>query len=258
MSSPFPGIDPYLASQGFWQDFHLRYMLGLCDAISDLLPEPYVARIDERMRVMEVPAQEVRQFRPDVAVVRRGGEPASGIPAAGTLTLEPELIPLRYLDEVREAFIEVVHLPDRRLVTVIEVLSPSNKSGSGRSDYLAKRNALIHQDVHIVELDFLVAGQRLPMKRALPHGDYFAFVARADRRPDCEVFAWSIRRVLPTIPIPLLAPDPDLLIDLGPIYASVYQRARYGRSIDYKASLTLPLTPEDLGWVEVTARRETL
>ena len=258
MPSPFPGIDPYLESQGFWQDFHPRFTLGLCDAISDLLPEPYVARIDERMRVVEIPLREVRQFRPDVAVVRRTGGSEPDTPAVATLSLEPEVIPLHYLDEFREAFIEVVHLPERRLVTVIELLSPSNKTGAGRADYLAKRNALILQDVHIIELDFLLTGQRLPMKRALPAGDYFAFVARAGRRPDCEVFAWSIRRALPTIPVPLLAPDLDILIDPGPIYASVYQRARYGRSLDYKAPLTLPLAPEDLGWTQGVAKAEKL
>ena len=257
MPSPFPGIDPYLESQGCWEDFHPTYIGYLRREISRQLPSSYVARIDERMRVMELPGGEIRQFLPDVAVSRRGQEPASSVPAVSALTLEPEVIPLRYLDEFHEGYIEIFHLPEHRLVTVIEILSPSNKTGNGRVDYLTKRNTLINQEVHIVEIDYLV-GRRLPMKRALPAGDYFAFVARAERRPDCDVFAWPIRRALPTIPIPLLAPDPDILIDLGPIYASVYQEANYDRTINYKTPLTLPLAPEDLGWAEGIAKGESL
>jgi hypothetical protein len=117
-----------------------------------------------------------------------------------------------------------------------------------------KRNALLHEDVNIVELDLLVAGRRLPMERPLPAGDYYAFVARAGRRPECEVFAWSVRRPLPTLPFPLLPPDPDVVIDLAPILSSVYERARYVRSIDYSAPLRLPLGPDDRAWAEERAR----
>ncbi len=256
MASPFPGFDPFIESQGLWQDFHHRLTGGLCDAISDRLPESYIALIDERMRLVEIPVQGARQFLPDVSVLRHGEGQSSRIASGGTLTLEPEVIPLNYLEETREAFIEILHLPERRLVTVLEVLSPSNKTGDGRLDYLAKRNAFIRQEVHLVELDLLIEGRRLPMSRRLPRGDYYAFVARAERRPDCEVFAWSIRRPLPTIPVPLLAPDPDILIELGPIFASVYDRARYNRSIDYKAALSLPLSPDDLEWSGAVASGE--
>ena len=69
----------------------------------------------------------------------------------------------------------------------------------------------------LIVLDLLLAGSRLPMERALPPGDYFALVARAERRPDCDVFAWTVRDPLPTIPIPLLAPDPEIVVDLAPI-----------------------------------------
>ena len=160
MPSPFQGIDPFIECQGLWQDFHHGVIGGVRDEISNRLPDPYFARIDERMRVIEIPAREVRQILPDVAVLREREAPGARGGLAGTLTLEAEVIPLRYLEEVREAFIEIVHLPERRVVTVIEVLSPSNKSASGRSDYLAKRNAYIRGDVHIVELDLLLGGQR--------------------------------------------------------------------------------------------------
>ena len=69
---------------------------------------------------------------------------------------------------------------------------------------LAKRNALLHQDVHLVELDLLRGGQRLPLRDPLPPGDYCTLVSRGDRRPGCAVCAWPLAHPLPTIPVPLL------------------------------------------------------
>ena len=254
--SPFPGIDPYLEGQNLWHDFHPAFIAALRDALSDRLPDPYVARIDERLNLMEYTVESARAFRPDFAVVREGPGPARAERSepGGTATLEPTTIPLKFLEEHRETSLEIWHGPDRRLVTAIELLSPSNKSGAGHRDYLAKRNALIRQEINLVELDFLVAGRRPPMEAPLPAGDYFAFVAPGDRRPDCDVYAWTVRDRIPVIPIPLLPPDPPINVDLGPIFAGVYARARYGRSIDYLAPLALPLLPEERGWAEALAR----
>ena len=106
-----------------------------------------------------------------------------------------------------------------------------------------------------MEFDFLLGGQRLPMGRALPRGDYYALVARAERRPDCEVYTWTIRDPLPRIPIPLVAPDLDIVLDLGPIFATAYERGRYPRLIDYTVPLTMVRKPEDRAWAEGIARR---
>jgi hypothetical protein len=253
MPSPFPGIDPYLESQGLWPDFHADFIPTLRDAINAQLPEPYVARIDERMNLVVRPQEDVKQIRPDVAIVRESSGRTVRQSSSGTLTLEPVTIPLKFLEEYREIFIEILHRPEDTLVAVVELLSPGNKAGTTRHDYLIKRNSLMTRDVHLIELDFLVGGQRLPMERPLPAGDYYALIARAERRPDCEVFAWTVRDPLPTIPIPLLPPDPDLRIALGPLFASVYERARYSRSLRYRAALTLPLAPEDRAWAEEVA-----
>jgi Protein of unknown function (DUF4058) len=202
MPSPFPGIDPYLEGQDLWPDFHVRFITTLCDAISEQLPDSYVARIDERMNLVERPHEEVKQIRPDLAVVRQRPGHTAAETGQGTLTLEPVTIPLRFLEEYREVFIEILHWPNHKVVAVVELLSPSNKAGNTRRDYLVKRNGLMNRDIHLIELDFLVGGRRLPMERQLPPSEYFALIARAERRPDCDVFAWTVRDRLPTIPIP--------------------------------------------------------
>src|SRR5262245_33283918 len=84
-------------------------------------------------------------------------------------------------DSPRETFIEILHKPDRNLVTVLELLSPANREQPGRTEYLAKRRAILYQMVNLVELDLLRAGRRIPSQVPLPPGDYYYLVARADR-----------------------------------------------------------------------------
>ena len=122
-------------------------------------------------------------------------------------TLEPITVPLAAGEiEVREHWIEIKRLPDLELVTVIEFLSPTNKAGAGRDEYLDKLAALIARPIHIVEIDLLFGGHPTPLGRPLPPHHYRALIAHADRRPDAQVYAWTIRLPLPTLPIPLRAP----------------------------------------------------
>jgi len=132
---------------------------------------------------------------------------------------------------------------------VIEILSPTNKSGLGRGQYLQKRRELLDQPVHLVEVDLLLGGKRLPMGGRLPAGDYYAFVSRAEKRESSDVYAWSIRRPLPAIPIPLSPPDPDLSLDLAAVVNQAYDQGRYHRLIHYTDPLDLPLTAEAQNWL---------
>ena len=72
--------------------------------------------------------------------------------------------------ELRDRWIEILGLPDMDLVTVVEILSPSNKSGSGRTEYLEKRATLLDRPVNFVEIDLLLGGRRMPMAEALAAG----------------------------------------------------------------------------------------
>jgi hypothetical protein len=249
MPSPFPGVDPYLESQGFWPDFHATFINYWREALADLLPDNYEVRIDERVNLVEVPAEKVKRFEPDLAISQRGPSPAGSPAPQGVATLEPVTIPLLIEEENRETYIEILHRPNRTLVAVLELLSPSNKEEPGRSLYLARRNALLWQSLHLVELDLLLGGRRLPLQRPLPPGDYYALIARGDRRPACEVYAWTVQQPLPAIPIPLQAPDPDVWLDLAAVFATAYERGRYARSVDYQAPPGLALTEDKRNWI---------
>ena len=256
MRSPFPGMDPYLEDQGRWPDFHSRVITYGCDVVSQALPDDYVAQMGEEVRVVSWQEGHDRSMRPDVAIVRHvrssGPEPAGGGMVA---TLEPIAIPFAAaIDEVRDTWIEIRRLPDERLVTAIEVLSPTNKGSSGLTEYLDKRHRLRTQGVNLVEIDLLIAGRRLPMAKPLPPGDFFTIISRASKSELGDVYAWSIQRPLPKIPIPLEDPDPDVFLDLAEVFALAYQRGRYARLINYNRPLDLPLHPQDKEWAEKVAR----
>jgi uncharacterized protein DUF4058 len=256
MPSPFPGMDPYLEDPAIWPDFHAEFVGCLRKAIGDGLPGNYDACINERVTLIEALDEPARSIVPDVAIVRQGASrEAAGSTAAASL-LEPVTLPLIFPEELREPFIEIRSAADRSLVAVLELLSPANKSGSGRDSYLLKRNAVLYQDVHLIELDLLVGGRRLPLAKPLPPGDYYALVAHSERRPNCDVYAWTVQRPLPKLPIPLRSPDADLIIDLGEVFAQTYERGRYARRLRYGEPPAAPLAGSDRQWAAEQAIRK--
>jgi hypothetical protein len=136
------------------------------------------------------------------------------------------------------------------LVTVIEILSPTNKKEPGRTDYRAKMDQFCRAGVQVVEIDLLLEGERPAMEEALPIGDYFAFVTRKDKYPLCEVFAWSIRRKIPNIPIPLNPEDGDVILDLTAAFETTFERAGYGRDLQYDVPLPSVLSAADIAWAQ--------
>jgi hypothetical protein len=250
MPTPFPGMDPYLEQSGAWGDFHHELISCLRAAISSRLPETYDARIEERVTVIESFDEPRRSFEPDV-IVGRESEVASSRQVhaqSGSALLEPVTVPLIIPEKERQNYIEIYDYPEQELITVIEVLSPTNKLSKGREEYLIKRDAILSQDVHLVELDLLVNGQRLPTAEPLPQDDYYAFVARHERRPLCDVYHWSVRHPLPSIPIPLKSPDPDLIVEVQPVFAETFARGRYERRLRYGAPPRARLSRADREW----------
>ncbi len=256
MPSPFPGMDPYLEDPAFWPDFHDRFIVYWRDAINEALPENYEARVNERTKVIDLDTGDDAWPRPDVTI-HRGGEATQARGNTAVLTtLEPVTIPLTYFEEVRETYIEIRRRPDRTVVAVLELLSPSNKTGDNRVVYLNQRNARLHQDVHLVELDLLLGGKRIPLEKPLPAGDYHMILSRWEQRPNCEAYSWSLRDRLPTLPIPLQAPDPDILIDFGAVFTTTYDRGRYARALAYQATPVAPVREEERAWVAGLVKRE--
>lgn len=247
MPSPFPGMNPYLEQDDAWHDFHERFIPYCSDVLVPQVRPGYIVKLDEHVYIHERSAAE-REFlgRADVSITRSDIPPTSRL---GAQILEAPVhgrIPV-VVDEERLSFVEIRDRRDRRLVTVIELLSPSNKrNGPDREQYLAKRRQLLAGDVHLVEIDLLRGGPRMPVEDR-PDCDYCIVVSRVEKRPDVGIWPIRLRERLPIIPIPLRAPDADARIDLQEALNRLYDAAGYEDYI-YTGAPQPPLHPDDAAW----------
>lgn len=250
MPNPFPGVDPYVEAAGLWPGFG-NLLVGDCSRLLNrvLKPRGYAAFVEERLDLVDLP-DGPEDRRPDVMVAGGAGRPParSGQDGAtAVLDLEPTLVSVPMYETVTSASIEIHYPPDHRLVTAIELLSPSNK-GTHRAAYMAKRRAVLASDVSLVEVDLLLGGRRPDTIGPLPAGDLCALVSRGDRRPECQAFTWSIRRALPSIPIPLRPGDADVTLALAEAYARTYDDGPYDLASLYNRPAPGPLSDVDRAW----------
>ncbi|MBI4675390.1 MAG: DUF4058 family protein [Chloroflexi bacterium] len=260
MGSPFPGMDPYLEGE-MWMEFHDRLANQISEQLLQRLPERYVALLNKHYW-LDTGALEIvsdaraRSIYPDVHVVElpEAKEAVAEYVIANAPARELELVsPIP--QEIPALSVEIRDVAERRLVTVIEILSPANKRGEGWEEYDAKRLELLGTRTHLVEIDLLRAGQRIHLLGELPPAPYFVFTSRVQRRPRTQVFPIGLREKLPTIPIPLLPPDPDVPLDLQAAVDTCFNLVRYERLLDYTQPLPPPeLGAEDAQWVEEKIR----
>ena len=247
MPSPFPGMNPYLEAYR-WKDFHTQYLVAIRQALATELAGRYSVFSEEDLFIHEPSAKRRRKVAvADVAVSVPAWADTGTSPAA---TLTPSVTPvLATLPEVvaeeRHRWIEIRDSDGGRLVTAIEILSPTNKVGDGRGQYLAKRHALV-REANLVEIDLLRVGRRMPMEPA-PQTPYCVMVARRRRRPEVELWPLGLRDVLPSVPIPLLPDDADAVLDLQSLLHATYDAAAYRPAL-YDRDLDPPLSPDDAAW----------
>ncbi|MCY2988823.1 MAG: DUF4058 family protein [Planctomycetota bacterium] len=253
MSSPFPGMNPYLEQEDVWEDFHGRFIPLAAEWIGAQIEPAYIVKMGVNVYIREPPyEQRVLLGRPDVMVAdRQPARPAAG----GSATIEApayaRIIPA--VDICREPYLEICDRQSRQVVTALELLRPTNKRpGPDREQYLHKRRQFFQARVNLVELDLLRGGPRLPLED-LPACDYYALVARPEEHPRAAVWPIRLRDALPTIPIPLRPPDDDARLDLQAVLQRVYDAAGY-RHYVYEGSPKPPLPKADQAWAAELAR----
>jgi Protein of unknown function (DUF4058) len=262
MPSPFPGMDPYLESPAVWPDFHNRFIAVLSQAINALLPAPLFCSIANRVYVEE----SKRRVEPDADILHPkdsvNGAPhangAGGVAVVDNVQTKPVIVPITR-DEVTEWFAEIHAAPGgERLVTTIELLSPSNKrpKGTGARKYRKKQREMLHRRVNLIEIDLLRGGRHstsVPLADARHTAgpfDYHVCVHRYKKAEQFEVYPIALQGPLPAIAVPLLPKLPDLTIALQPILTGVYDAGQYTRRVRYNEPLPPPeLTAEQQAWV---------
>jgi hypothetical protein len=247
--SPFPGMDPYLEAPTIWPDVHTSLISIFREQLTPLLAPKYLAELETQV-VIDRLDDEPQIVLPDV----NGTTPEVPADAASAVAVAASVpVRLRVPLDIPTRLISL-HLRQRetqRLVAVIERLSPVNKRrGKGRDEYLEKRRALLSSPVHVIEIDLLRSYPRMPFDDPLPPTHYLVMVCNASERPDSSVWLMSVRQPLPTIPIPLLAPDPPVPLDIGQALRTAYERARYDLRVDYRKPPVPSLSPADAIWAE--------
>jgi hypothetical protein len=255
MNSPFPGMDPYLEER--WGDVHHSLITFAKGFLNERLPGDLRARVEERVLV-ELPTED-RVFYPDVRVVEhQRPEQAGTAVVESDLTLaEPLEVP--FLEPETQGFIEILETrPERRVITVVEVLSPSNKyAGRGRDLYRQKQVDLADGGISLVEIDLLRAGPhvlQVPLAR-FPESYRTAYKACVHRgwKAKAEIYRFPLRERLPAIRVPLRETDADVPLDLQALVMQVYLHGRYD-DIDYTVPRVPALDPDDVLWADELLR----
>jgi hypothetical protein len=246
-------MDPYLEST-YWMAFHSQLIAEIARQLAPKLRPRYLALTSERF-VLDYPedvAVATSSIYPDVGLAEgRSPSPLHPKEGVGTAPLRlPTVIPSR----VPHVTVEIRDTQNRQLVTAIEVLSPTNKHGDGFEEYLSKRERLLLSTAHLMEIDLLRQGQRVPMQKPLPSVPYFVFLTRNENKPITEVWPILLQDSLPPVPVPLLPGDADVLVNLQQALTTVYDLFAYDLAIDYSKPPRAPLPPEAAAWADERIR----
>jgi hypothetical protein len=226
MPSPFPGMDPYLEDEAIWPVFQHQLVMCLYQILLPGLVDRYRARVSQRHY-----ATEQALF---TSVVR---------------------------EEHHEDYIEIRQRHDGRLVTLLEVVSPANKTTTaGRTAYLDRRREGRNANANLVELDLVLQGQpTLEYSRdGLPDWDYAVTVTRSTQPERYEIYTATLQKRLPRFRLPLSPDDRDTVLDLHTAFTRCYDQGGFAAKIDYKRDPSTALCPEDRRWLQEVLRQQKL
>jgi hypothetical protein len=251
MPSRFPGMDPYIENTARWSGFHAAFVVAMLDRLGPAVRPKYFVRAEERVYVASEDDPAYHLIVPDIRVVTRTNGGAGVKMATGGAAVE-ELIPVvELLDpEVHEHHLEVIDSVDRSVVTVIELLSPTNKApgSAGRLSFLRKRREIYASGAHWMEIDLLRHGTRTSNHAVTADSPYQVYLSRAGDRRAGFVLPVNLRRRLPRIGIPLRGGDADVPLDLQACFDHVYDVGGYDLDIDYTREPVPPLSSDDENW----------
>lgn len=253
MPSPFPGMNPYIEQPAAWQDFHTRFIPLAAELLGAQVLPRYFVKIEEHLFIHEPSAKERFPLgRPDLSVHPGSNGHSAEQATGGSVAVAPYSVGMPVVvEEERLPYLEIIDRANRKLVTVLELLSPSNKQvKSDRDQYRAKVQRILASSTNFVEIDLLRGGPRMPWER-LPECDYYAIVSRPAERnsehPHAGLWPVRLRDTLPTIPIPLRPGEPEATLDLQAILHRIYDTAGYQLFI-YDSDPEPPLSAEDAVW----------
>lgn len=226
MPSPFPGMDPFLEEEKIWPVFQHQFTACLYQVLLPGLVDRYRARVAQRHYVTEQALF--------ISVVR---------------------------EEHHEEFIEIRQRGDGRLVTLLDIVSPANKTTDrGRQAYLDKRRESKQGGASLVEIDLVLQGQ--PMleysRDGLPEWDYAVTVTRSTQPERYEIYTATLQKRLPRFKLPLAADDRDTVLDLQAAFARCYDQGGFAGNIDYRREPAAVSDDNDRRWLDDVLKQHKL
>jgi Protein of unknown function (DUF4058) len=226
MSSPFPGMNPYLEEPAIWPLFHQQLITALYQILLPGLVDRYRSRLVPRQYVCEMPLF--------TSVVR---------------------------EEHREETIEIRHRSDGRLITLIDVVSPANKATeSGRQAYLQRRRSALAEHANLAEIDLVLQGKMMvdyPVED-LAERDYGVVVTRANQPNRPDHYPCPLQKRLPKFRLPMAGDDKEVIVDLHTTFLRSFEQGSFAEQLDYSRDPTTKLAPEKLEWLDAFLRQQKL
>jgi len=232
MSYPFPGMNPWLEDVRLWRGVHARLITALADVLAPALEPRYFVEVETHTYVARFPNEPPRIRYPDITVLEMGGGAIAVAPTAATAM--PLEIDFPYRESFEEPYLEIRLAPDGEVVTVMELLSHTNKQpGRDHKSYLEKRKLFFDADVNFVEIDLLRSWGPMPDFEDYGPADYRIFIHRKEPRDKAYLYLFNLRDSIPVFSLPFLPDDEEPAVDLGAILQDVYDP---------------PLSAADAGW----------
>jgi hypothetical protein len=254
--NPFPGMNLYLEQH--WRDVHTSLMIYLRDQLQAGLPEGLWASVEEEVLIDEAESGPVGRVHPDVQVSESWGESRGLATAVGGLAVAEPVV-LLDPEPATERCVQIF-AAGGRLITAVEVLSPTNKRRyERRSAYRRKRRTYQEGGVHVVEIDLIRDGDYLVLapEELIPasqRAPYIVSVWRATEPGVKFAYPCPLAKPLPRIAVPLRPRDTDAVLDLQELIDLCYVRGRYHARLDYHAEPEPPLEPADAQWADQLLR----
>jgi hypothetical protein len=219
-------MNPYLEAAELWPQFHQQLVTTLYQILLPGLVDRYRSRLVPRVYTCETPLF--------TSIVR---------------------------EEHREETIEIRNRSDGRLVTLIDIVSPANKTtAAGRQAYLQRHRAARSEQATTAEIDLVLQGRRiaeLPVEDASGY-DYAVVVTRGTQPRRPEAYPWTLQKRLPKVRLPMAGDDKDTLIDLQPVFLRAFEQGCFGEKIAYERDPGTALRPDQLEWIDGVLKQHQL
>ncbi len=228
LKSPFPGMDPYLEEQPNWELFHPWFIRELARQLMPLVREMgFYVDVERSVYQVEPSGDLVLLGAPDMLTGPEDDFDSPDPVASGGAAVaiaEPRVVHEIVLDpdDLNTYWQDFIIIRKKgrweRVLAVIELLSPSNKSGSYAVKYREKRRRFLSSQAHFLEIDFLRDGKNVS-RELFPEvapTPYFIFLARktsVGRKEECYPIRLQDR--LPMMGLPLVRGRPELPLNLA-------------------------------------------